>query len=222
MQKIIFHIDVNSAYLSWTAIKLLREGSDTDLRKIPAIVGGDMSKRHGVVLAKSMSAAKYGIRTGEPITDALRKCANLTIVPPEHHYYSQCSHQLLDLLHHYTAAISQYSIDECFAEYVPVPGDSGNPVKAAHIIKDAVRNQLEFTVNVGISTNRLLAKMASDFEKPDKVHTLFPEEIPVKMWPLPVKDLFMVGRSSAAKLELLGIKTIGDRARMDPSLIEAH
>ena len=222
MQKIIFHIDVNSAYLSWTAIKLLREGSDTDLRKIPAIVGGDMSKRHGVVLAKSMSAAKYGIRTGEPITDALRKCANLTIVPPEHHYYSQCSHQLLDLLHHYTAAISQYSIDECFAEYVPVPGDSGNPVKAAHIIKDAVRNQLEFTVNVGISTNRLLAKMASDFEKPDKVHTLFPEEIPVKMWPLPVKDLFMVGRSSAAKLELLGIKTIGDLARMDSSLIEAH
>lgn len=193
-KKIIFHIDVNSAYLSWTAIKLLRDGSNTDLRKIPAIVGGDMSKRHGVVLAKSMSAARYGIRTGEPITDALRKCASLTIVPPEHHYYSVCSHQLLDLLHHYTPSISQYSIDECFAEYVPVPGDNGDPVKAAHIIKDVIRNKLGFTVNVGISTNRLLAKMASDFEKPDKVHTLFPEEIPVKMWPLPVKDLFMVGR----------------------------
>ena len=111
MSRIIFHIDVNSAYLSWTAIKLLRDGSETDLRKIPAIVGGDMSKRHGVVLAKSIAAARYGIRTGEPITDALRKCANLTIVPPEHHYYSQCSRQLLDLLHHYTSAISQYSID---------------------------------------------------------------------------------------------------------------
>ncbi|MFR7661863.1 MAG: DNA polymerase IV [Coprococcus sp.] len=222
MKKIIFHIDVNSAYLSWTAIKLLRDGSNTDLRKIPAIVGGDMSKRHGVVLAKSMSAARYGIRTGEPITDALRKCASLTIVPPEHHYYSVCSHQLLDLLHHYTPSISQYSIDECFAEYVPVPGDNGDPVKAAHIIKDVIRNKLGFTVNVGISTNRLLAKMASDFEKPDKVHTLFPEEIPVKMWPLPVKDLFMVGRSSASKLELLGIKTIGDLAKMDPTLIEAH
>ena len=181
-----------------------------------------MSKRHGVVLAKSMSAARYGIRTGEPITDALRKCASLTIVPPEHHYYSVCSHQLLDLLHHYTPSISQYSIDECFAEYVPVPGDNGDPVKAAHIIKDVIRNKLGFTVNVGISTNRLLAKMASDFEKPDKVHTLFPEEIPVKMWPLPVKDLFMVGRSSASKLELLGIKTIGDLAKMDPTLIEAH
>lgn len=222
MKKIIFHIDVNSAYLSWTAIKLLRDGSETDLRKIPAIVGGDMSKRHGVVLAKSIAAARYGIRTGEPITDALRKCTNLTIVPPEHHYYSQCSRQLLDLLHHYTSAISQYSIDECFAEYVPIPGDNGDPVRAAHMIKDTIRDRLGFTVNIGISTNRLLAKMASDFEKPDKVHTLFPEEVPVKMWPLPVRDLFMVGHASAAKLELLGIKTIGDLAKMDPALIEAH
>lgn len=222
MKKIIFHIDVNSAFLSWSAIKLLQNGDFTDLRQIPAIVGGDMSKRHGVVLAKSISASRYGIRTGEPITDALRKCANLTIVPPEHHYYSQCSHQLLDLLHQYTSGINQYSIDECFAEYIPLPGDNGDPVKAAHIIKDTIHEQLGFTVNIGISTNRLLAKMASDFEKPDKVHTLFPEEVPTKMWPLPVKDLFMVGRSSAARLELLGIKTIGDLARMDPALIEAQ
>lgn len=222
MNKIIFHIDVNSAFLSWSALKELQNGSPTDLRTIPAIVGGDMSTRHGVVLAKSISAARYGIRTGEPITDALRKCAGLTIVPPEHHYYSQCSHQLLHLLQHYTDNIRQYSIDECFAEYVPIPGDNGDPIQAACIIKKVVYDQLGFTVNIGISTNRLLAKMASDFEKPDKVHTLFPEEIPSKMWPLPVGDLFMVGHSSAAKLSLLGIKTIGDLAHMDPSLIEAH
>ena len=222
MKKIIFHIDVNSAYLSWTAIKLLRDGSNTDLRKIPAIVGGDMSKRHGVVLAKSMSAARYGIRTGEPITDALRKCASLTIVPPEHHYYSVCSHQLLNLLHHYTPSISQYSIDECFAEYVPVPGDNGDPVKAAHIIKDVIRNKLGFTVNVGISTNRLLAKMASDFEKPDKTHTLYQREIAQKMWPLPVSALFTCGHSSAETLHKLGILTIGDLAKTDPAILEAH
>ena len=222
MNTIIFHIDVNSAFLSWSALRELQNGNPTDLRTIPAIVGGDMSTRHGVVLAKSLSAARYGIRTGEPITDALRKCANLTIVPPEHHYYSQCSHRLLDLLHDYATAIRQYSIDECFAEYMPLPGDNGDPIKAASIIKQAVYDQLGFTVNIGISTNRLLAKMASDFEKPNKVHTLFPEEIPTKMWPLPVKDLFMVGHSSAAKLELLGIKTIGDLAHMDPALIETH
>ncbi|MGN0205333.1 MAG: DNA polymerase IV [Coprococcus sp.] len=222
MEKIIFHIDVNSAYLSWTAIKRLREGEKVDLRTIPAVVGGDMSKRHGVVLAKSIPAARFGIKTGEPITDALRKCASLTLVPPEHHYYSQCSHQLLQLLGRFSPSISQYSIDECFIEYAPVPGDDGDYVKAARIIKDTIRDELGFTVNIGISVNRLLAKMASDFEKPDKVHTLFPAEIPAKMWPLPVRDLFMVGRSSAARLELLGIRTIGDLAHTDPVILESH
>lgn len=222
METIIFHIDVNSAYLSWTAIKRLQEGGTVDLRTIPAIIGGDMSKRHGVVLAKSIPASRFGIRTGEPVTDALRKCTGLTIVPPEHHYYSQCSQKLLRLLERFTPSISQYSIDECFIEYAPVPGDGGDCVKAAHIIKDTIRNELGFTVNVGISTSRLLAKMASDFEKPDKVHTLFPSEIPAKMWPLPVRDLFMVGHSSAARLELLGIRTIGDLAHTNPAILEAH
>lgn len=222
MDKIIFHIDVNSAYLSWTAIKRLNDGDPVDLRTIPAVIGGDMSKRHGVVLAKSIPASRFGIKTGEPVTNALRKCAGLTLVPPEHHYYSECSRQLIQLLGHFTPSISQYSIDECFIEYAPVPGDGGDCVKAAHIIKDTIRQELGFTVNVGISTNRLLAKMASDFEKPDKVHTLFSSEIPSKMWPLPVRDLFMVGHSSASKLELLGIRTIGDLAHMDPLILESH
>lgn len=222
MENFVFHIDVNSAYLSWTALKRLREGDSVDLRTIPAIIGGDMSRRHGVVLAKSIPASRYGIKTGEPITDALRKCADLTIAPPEHSYYSQCSEKLLALLHRFCPSISQYSIDECFAEYAPVPGDHGNCIEAAGIIRETIRDELGFTVNIGISTNRLLAKMASDFEKPDKTHTLFPSEIPQKMWPLPVRDLFMVGRSSAARLELLGIKTIGDLAHTDPAILQAH
>lgn len=222
MENFVFHIDVNSAYLSWTALKRLREGDSVDLRTIPAIIGGDMSRRHGVVLAKSIPASRYGIKTGEPITDALRKCTDLTIALPEHSYYSQCSEKLLALLHRFCPSISQYSIDECFAEYAPVPGDHGNCIEAANIIRETIRDELGFTVNIGISTNRLLAKMASDFEKPDKTHTLFPSEIPQKMWPLPVRDLFMVGRSSAARLELLGIKTIGDLAHTDPAILQAH
>lgn len=222
MDKIIFHIDVNSAFLSWTAIKRLHEGDTVDLRTIPSVIGGDMSKRHGVVLAKSIPASRFGIKTGEPVTDALRKCASLTLVPPEHSYYSQCSQQLIHLLKRFSPAISQYSIDECFIEYAPIPDDKGDPVHAAHIIRQTIREQLGFTVNIGISTNRLLAKMASDFEKPDKVHTLFPSEIPAKMWPLPVRDLFMVGRSSATRLELLGIHTIGDLAHTDPAILESH
>lgn len=220
-QKIYFHIDVNSAYLSWTAVERLKKGDTLDIRTIPAIIGGDISKRRGVVLAKSIPAKKYGIVTGEPVVDAFKKCPDLKSYAPDHELYSHYSRRLIGLLSEYSPEISQYSIDECFMEYVPMPGVP-SPEAAAAIIKDRIRDELGFTVNVGISTNKLLAKMASDFKKPDLVHTLFPDEIQKKMWPLPVRELFMVGRSSAARLELLGIKTIGDLARTDPAILTSH
>lgn len=220
-QKIYFHIDVNSAYLSWTAVERLKKGDTLDIRTIPAIIGGDISKRRGVVLAKSIPAKKYGIVTGEPVVDAFKKCPDLKSYAPDHELYSRYSRRLIGLLSEYSPEISQYSIDECFMEYVPVPG-AHSPEAAAAIIKDRIRDELGFTVNVGISTNKLLAKMASDFRKPDLVHTLFPDEIQKKMWPLPVRELFMVGRSSAARLGLLGIKTIGDLARTDPVILTSH
>lgn len=220
-QKIYFHIDVNSAYLSWTAVERLKKGDTLDIRTIPAIIGGDISKRRGVVLAKSIPAKKYGIVTGEPVVDAFKKCPDLKSYAPDHELYSRYSRRLIGLLSDYSPEISQYSIDECFMEYVPMPGVR-SPEAAAAIIKDRIRDELKFTVNVGISTNKLLAKMASDFKKPDLVHTLYPDEIQKKMWPLPVRELFMVGRSSAARLELLGIKTIGDLARTDPAILTSH
>ena len=222
MNPIIFYIDVNSAYLSWTAIRLLAQGESVDIRTIPSAIGGDISKRRGVILAKSIPAKAFQVTTGEPITDALKKCPHLHIVQPDHSYYQQCSHQMLDLLSQYSPDIHPYSIDECFMTYVSFPEDGGSPVTGAHIIRKHIRDSLGFTVNIGISTNRLLAKMASDFTKPDRVHTLFPEEIPQKMWPLPVRDLFMVGKSSARTLELLGIKTIGDLAHTDPAILTSH
>ncbi|MDD3222395.1 MAG: DNA polymerase IV [Lachnospiraceae bacterium] len=222
MDSVIFHIDVNSAFLSWTAIRLLAEGSSVDIRTIPAAVGGDISKRRGVILAKSIPAKAFRVTTGEPITDALKKCPNLHIVQPDHGYYQKCSEEMLSLLSEYSPDIHPYSIDECFMTYVPFPGDGGSPVSAANHIRQHIQNALGFTVNIGISTNKLLAKMASDFTKPNRVHTLFPEEIPQKMWPLPVRDLFMVGRSSAHTLELLGIKTIGDLAHTDPAILTSH
>jgi len=225
---IYFHIDVNSAYLSWSAVHMLEQGEALDLREIPAIIGGDREKRHGVVLAKSIPAKKYGIKTGEPITDALKKCPSLTIASPNHRLYAAYSKHLIQLLAYYSSDISQYSIDECFLTYTPIKGSgdstgiSDTPAEAAEIIKDTIKNKFNYTVNIGISTNKLLAKMASDFEKPNKVHTLFPEEIEAKMWPLPVRDLFMVGKSTAAKLELLGIKTIGELAKTDPDILVSH
>ncbi len=219
---LIFHIDVNSAYLSWSAIERLKTDPTLDLRTIPAIIGGDEKSRHGIVLAKSISAKKFGIRTGEPVAAALRKYPFLHIEPPSHSLYHRRSRELMDLLHTYTSDIEQVSIDECYLDFTPISHRFPSPQKAARSIADRVRNELGFTVNIGIAPNKLLAKMASDFEKPDRVHTLFPEEIPQKMWPLPVGELFMVGHSSADRLIQLGIRTIGELARTDPDFLQTH
>lgn len=221
-QRLIFHIDVNSAYLSWSAVEKLKNGDTLDLRRIPSIIGGDMASRHGVVLAKSIPAKAFHITTGEPVAHALQKCPTLLLEPPDHRLYHAYSARLMKLLVTFCPAIEQVSIDECYMDFTDYQYRYESPAAAAALIKDTVRDTLGFTVNVGISSNKLLAKMASDFEKPDKVHTLFPEEIPAKMWPLPVRELFMVGKSSAATLEKLEIRTIGDLAHMDRKILESH
>lgn len=222
MDKIIFHIDVNSAYLSWSALEKLHNGSGTDLRTIPAIIGGDMAKRHGVVLAKSIPAKSYGITTGEPIVNALRKCPNLTIEPPDHKLYSLRSKELMALLYDICPDIEQVSVDECYMDYTPIHRQYTSPEAAAHIIKEQIKEKLGFTVNIGISDRKVLAKMASDFRKPNLVHTLYSYEIQEKMWHLPLSSLFMCGQSSVETLRKLEILTIGDLARADRSIVEAH
>ncbi len=221
-EHIFFHIDVNSAFLSWTALSLLQEGSGTDLRLIPSIVGGDMAKRHGVVLAKSLPAKAYGITTGEPVVNALRKCPVLVTVPPDHAMYHRRSRELMQLLSGICPDIEQVSIDECYMDYTPISKKYSSPQEAARQIKDKVRDTLGFTVNVGISDRKVLAKMASDFRKPDLVHTLFVREIPEKLWPLPVSSLFLCGQSSVETLRKLGILTIGDLAHAQTDILEAH
>ncbi|HJC11349.1 MAG TPA: DNA polymerase IV [Candidatus Blautia merdigallinarum] len=223
MEKVIFHIDVNSAYLSWEAVYRLREqGGSVDLREIPCAVGGDKSKRHGIILAKSLAAKACGVRTGEPLTEALKKCPGLTVVPAHHSLYRQYSKKFMDILREYTPDVQQYSIDEAFMDMSGMEKIIGDPVAFAHKLKNRISRELGFTVNVGISSNKYLAKMASDFEKPDKVHTLFPEEIPTKMWPLPVSDLIFVGRSTQEALHKLGIYTIGQLAATDVEILRHH
>lgn len=220
--RVIFHIDVNSAFLSWEAVHRLRDlGETLDLRTIPSAVGGDMSKRHGVILAKSIPAKKYDVRTGEPIVDALRKCPNLTVVSPNRDLYARNSAAFMEILHRYSDVVEQYSIDEAFADMTGTEELFGSPMEAAYRLKDEIRDTLGFTVNVGISSNKLLAKMAGEFEKPDKVHTLFPDEIQEKMWPLPVGNLFSVGGASEQKLKRLGIYTIGELAQANLSTLRA-
>lgn len=219
---VIFHIDVNSAYLSWTSVEQLKNGAEVDLREIPSIIGGDKKSRHGVVLAKSIPAKKYGIHTGEPVVNALSKCPNLVMEPPDHRMYGRYSRRMMEFLHTYTDKIEQVSVDECYMDFTDISGNYFSPVAGAMEIKNKIREKFGFTVNVGISSNKLLAKMASDFQKPDKVHTLFPEEIQVKMWPLPVGELYMAGRSSVEYMKKLEIYTIGDLARTDPVILEQH
>ena len=222
MTPIIFHIDVNSAYLSWTAVEQLKNGSAVDLREIPAIIGGDQKSRHGVVLAKSTAAKRYGIRTGEPVANAFRKCPNLVMYPPDHKMYREKSRLLMEYLRTFTKEIEQVSVDECYMDFTSIAGRYHSPVDGALEIKDGIKERFGFTVNIGISTNKLLAKMASDFRKPDRIHTLFPEEIREKMWPLPIGELYMAGKSSVETLKKLEINTIGDLAQADPELIALH
>ena len=222
MSRIIFHIDVNSAYLSWTAVEQLKNGADMDIREIPAIIGGDQKSRRGVVLAKSIPAKKYGVRTGEPVANALRKCPTLRMFPPDHAMYHEYSSRLMEFLHTYTPDIEQVSVDECYLDFTGIAHRFPSPVEAALQIKDKIYDLFGFTVNIGIACNKLLAKMASDFEKPNRVHTLFQEEIEVKMWPLPVSELYMAGHSSVETLNKLEIYTIGELAQADPKLLELH
>lgn len=219
---IIFHIDVNSAYLSWTAVKMLKEGSVTDIRTIPAIIGGDREKRHGIVLAKSIPAKKFGVVTGEPIANALKKCPDIMIVPPEHDYYHVQSKKLMDMLRSFTPDIEQVSVDECYMDFSGIRNKFSSPKEAACIIKNKIKNSFGFTVNIGISDVKVLAKMASDFEKPDKIHTLYKSEIKEKMWSLPVEELFMAGKSSVDTLHKLGIFKIGQLAESPVNILESH
>lgn len=223
MRTVIFHIDVNSAFLSWEAVYRLKHlGGTVDLRERASAVGGDMAKRRGIILAKSPAAKKCGVYTGQTIVEALRFCPDLTIVPPNYNLYKTCSEAFLEILRQYSPAVEQYSIDEAFVDMTGTARLFGEPKEAAERIREHIYRELGFTVNVGVSVNRVLAKMASDFEKPNRVHTLFPEELEEKLWPLPLRNLFFVGRATEKKLRALGFRTIGDVAKADTELLRTH
>ena len=219
-ERIIMHIDVNNAFLSWTATEMVKNGYKKDIRNRYAVIGGDASKRKGIVLAKSNSCKSKGVITGETLYNARRKCPYLEVYAPDYKIYRKYSDAMFNYLSTYTNVIERYSIDECFLDYSDLTTLFGDPIKCAYKIKEDIKNKLGFTVNVGIGNNKLCAKMASDFSKPDKVHTLFNNEIETKMWPLDVSDLFMIGKRSSIKLKELHINTIYDLAHTDKKLLE--
>ncbi len=219
--RVIFHVDANSAFLSWSAayrVKVL--GETEDLRDVPSVVAGDKASRHSIILAKSVPAKKYGIQTGEPLFLALEKCPDLKVVPPDYSLYVEASRHFVEMLRQFSPQVQQYSIDEAWVDMTGTERLWGSPRLAAEQMRKRIWEELGFTVNVGISSNKLLAKMAGDLEKPNKVHTLFPEEMESKMWPLPVRDLFLVGSATEKKLKLMGIYTVGDLAKADVAILK--
>ena len=219
-ERTIFHVDANSAFLSWSAayrVKVL--GETEDLRDVPSVVAGDKASRHSIVLARSTPAKKYGVQTGEPLFKAIEKCPDLKIVPPDYSLYVEASRHFVEMLKQFSPCVEQYSIDEAWVDMTGTQRLFGAPRLAAETMRRRIWEELGFTVNIGISSNKLLAKMAGDFEKPNKIHTLFPEEMESKMWPLPVRDLFLVGPATEKKLKLMGIYTIGDLARSELTVI---
>lgn len=212
MKRVIFHIDVNSAFLSWSAVKLLTEGGP-DIRLVPSAVSGDPSDRRSIITAASIPAKKLGIKTAIPVSMALRKCPNLVIVHSDWEWYRHCSTSFIDICRLYSPVLQQFSIDECFID-MTFRLYRKDAAEVARALKDEIKEKLGFTVNVGVGSNKLLAKMASDFEKPDKVHTLWQDEVQKKMWPLPAGDLLWVGKKTRERLSAYGIYTIGDIARL--------
>ncbi len=220
-ERIIFHVDANSAFLSWSAVYRVKVlGETEDLREVPSVVAGDRESRHSIILAKSGPAKKFGIQTGEPLFQALEKCPHLKVVEPDYSLYVECSRHFVAILKEFSPAVQQYSIDEAWVDMTGTGRLWGSPRLAAEKMRQRINDELGFTVNIGISSNKLLAKMAGDFEKPNKVHTLFPEEMEAKFHPLPVRDLFLVGAATERKLKLLGIYTIGDLAKADVNLLK--
>ena len=219
MERQILHVDVNNAFLSWTAIDMLKNGSNIDIREIPAVIGGDESKRSGIVLAKSIKAKECGVKTADTIYQARIKCPGLKVFPSNFKIYRNYSNKLYELLLEYTDKIERFSIDECFLDMTHYLMNDTLLNKGKEINR-RVRKELGFTVNVGVAHNKLLAKMASDFKKPDRVHTLFENEIQNKMWTLPVSELFMLGKRTVPKLHNMQIKTIGDLAKTNKIILQ--
>ena len=222
MPRIVFHIDVNSAFLSWSAKQVLEQGYKVDIRDIVCVVGVE-EIRKGFCIACSIPAKKLWIKAPMRISDARKIYPGLKVAPPDYEYYKKCSDEMMDILKKKFELFQQYSIDECFVEYTEeMQENDWDPVKVANEIREYIKKKCWFTVNIGIWNNKFLAKMASDFEKPDKVHTLFIDEIETKLWPLPIKDLFGCWRETEPKLKKLWIQTIWDLAKLDKAVLKAR
>ena len=212
-ERVILHSDLNNFFASVEIAK------DPQLKGKPIIVCGDPKERHGIVLAKSEEAKKFGIKTAETVYSALKKCPELLLVPANHHDYAKYSKKVVAIYERFTECIEECSIDECSMDMTESTYLFGSGVEIAEKIRNAVKTELGLTVSVGVSFNKVFAKLASELKKPDAVTEISKENYKSVVFPLPVSELLFVGKKTEETLRTLGIRTIGDLARADEELL---
>ena len=213
MEKVIFLVDMNAFFIS---CEMTRNDS---LVGMPAAVAGDPKKRSGIILAANYEARARGVKTTMVLHEALKLCPKIVLVPPDHHFYEQKSIEVMDLLSNYTPILEQNSIDEAWLDMTGCEGLFGKPVEAANRIMNEIKDRLGLWCSIGIAENKFLAKMAAEMKKPLGITELWKDDIPIKFWPLPVKEMYGIGAKTAEKLNRMGIRTIGELARVDVNRI---
>lgn len=212
-ERCILHIDMNNFFATVEC-----RGRD-DLVGKPVAVGGDSEARHGIILAKNYEAKAYGIRTGESILEARRKCPKLVILPPHYEEYVKVSRAARAIYSDYTDLIESFGIDECWLDVTDSEYLFGSGERIADEIRARIKKELGVTVSVGVSFNKIFAKLGSDLKKPDATTVISPENFRSLTRKLPAEELLFVGRSTKSRLNMLGIFTIGDLANADPDLL---
>ena len=216
MKRIIFHIDQNCYFASVEMI------SRPELRNVPMAVAGDAKVRHGIILAKNEPAKKYGIKTAEAIWQAQAKCPDLVLVDAHHEKYEFYSKKLREMYSEYTDKVEPFGLDECWLDMTGIVSDYDEAEEVALEIRNRVKEEFKLTCSVGISFNKVFAKLGSDYKKPDATTVFTDRNWQEKIWPLPVSDLLFVGKHTADKLAKINVKTIGDLAKTDVEFINRY
>ncbi len=213
MERTIFHCDLNNFYAS---VECLHH---PEYRNIPIAVGGDVEKRHGIILAKNMLAKKAGVTTGEALWQAKLKCPDLTLVKPNFSQYLRFSGLVRKIYAEYSDRIESFGIDEVWIDVTEIVGRYASPRALADEIRNRIREEVGITASIGVSFNKVFAKLGSDYKKPDATTVITRENMKEIVFPLPVEDLLYVGRKTTVKMHQLGIYTIGDCARYDVAIL---
>jgi len=214
VKRTILLADMNSFFAS------VHQALNPELKNKPVVVGGDPATRHGIVLAASYEAKDFGVKTGMPLWEAERLCPGAVFIRPQHHLYIEFSTRILRIMREFSPLVEPFSIDEAFVDITGCEKLFGSPVDTAQKLKQRIKNEVGVPCSVGIGPNKLLAKMAAEMQKPNGLTVLNKEDVPARLWPLPVRRLFGVGPRYEHYLRLLNIYTIGDLAAYPPAVLK--